>query len=79
MAVWTLEQAQEKLATWMAADDALATSQSYEIDLGGNRRRLTRADAAVIQEKIKFWRREVDRLDSGQGGGGPKIRYINPI
>lgn len=79
MAAWTLEQAQEKLATWMAADDALATSQSYEIDLGGNRRRLTRADAAEIQNKIKFWRREVDRLDSGQGGGGPKIRYINPI
>jgi len=79
MAAWTLEQAQEKLATWMAADDALASAQSYEIDLGGNRRRLTRADAAEIQDKIKFWRKEVERLSSGQGGNGPKVRYVNPV
>jgi len=79
MAAWTLAEAQEKLALWMAADDALATAQSYEIDIGGNRRRLTRADAAEIQDKIKFWRTEVERLSSGQGGTGPKVRYINPV
>jgi len=79
MAAWTLAEAQEKLALWMAADDALATAQSYEIDIGGNRRRLTRADAVEIQDRIKFWSREVERLNSGQGGGGPKVRYINPV
>jgi L-arabinose isomerase len=79
MAAWTLEEAQEKLATWMAADDAVAQGQSYVIDIGGNKRELTRANALRIQNSINFWRREVERLSSGQGGGGPRVRYVNPV
>lgn len=79
MAAWTLAQAQEKLALWMAADDAIAQGQSYSIDSGGNRRQLTRADGDLIRRNIEFWRREVNRLQSGSGGSGPKIKHITPL
>ena len=78
MAAWTLEEAQAKLTLWLAAEDAVAANQSYVVDTGGNRRELTRANLAEIRRSINFWRKEVTRLESG-GGGGPKIRYINPV
>lgn len=79
MAAWTLAEAQEKLATWMAADDAIATAQEYELYVGNNKRKLTRADAEMVQKKILFWRKEVERLSSATGVAGPKIRYVNPL
>jgi len=55
MAGITLEQAQAKLDLWMAADDAVATGQEYSM----GSRRLTRADADVIDKKIDKWERKV--------------------
>jgi hypothetical protein len=57
----TLAQAEEKLAKWMAADDALARSQSYTLD----GRTLTRADAGEVQSRIVFWNNQVKPLSRG--------------
>lgn len=61
MAGITLAQAQEKLETWMAADDAVANGQAYSI--GG--RSLTRANADEISRKIIFWDKTCRRLSRG--------------
>lgn len=76
---WTLTEAQEKLATWMAADDAIAQGQEYKIKTGENSERtLKRADADMVQKKIEFWRKEVIKLKTGNGSSGPTVRYVNP-
>jgi len=61
MAGITLAEAETHLAQWLAADSAVAQGQAYSI--AG--RMLTRADAAAITEKIKFWRGEAERLQTG--------------
>jgi len=65
----TLAQAEAKLAAWMAADDAVASGQSYSI--GG--RSLTRANAAEIRNNIDYWNRMCTRL--GNSYGGIRVRF----
>jgi hypothetical protein len=76
MSAITLEQAQAKLAAWMAADDALILGQNYTIDQGNVRRVITRADAAEIRNNINYWRREVERLSKGPSA--PTARFVLP-
>jgi len=71
MAGITLGEAETKLALWMEADDKVASGQSYSI--GG--RSLSRADAKMIQENIKFWDRKVKELTDG----GIKVRAVTPV
>jgi len=71
MAGITLLQAETKLALWMEADDKVSSGQSYSI--GG--RSLSRADAKMIQENIKFWDRKVRELSDG----GIKVRAVTPV
>lgn len=61
----TLQQAETQLAAWLAADEAVSKGQSYS--LGG--RTVTRADAAVITQKIDYWDRKVKELQDGSSGG----------
>jgi len=70
MAGITLEQAEAKLAVWMAADEAVANGQSYSI--GG--RSLSRANAGEITDKIKFWNNQVKSLTRG----GISIKRVIP-
>ena len=72
MAAITLAQAQAKLDLWMAADDAVASGQSYSI----SGRSLTRANAKEIRDNIDYWERRVNRLSNGNGG--IRIRYGTP-
>lgn len=72
MATWTLEQARQHLQAWLNADLALATMKEYRT-AGG--RTLTRANAAEITERIRFWRQEVKRL---QGGRSSRFRRVIP-
>ena len=72
MAGITLAQAEAKLSSWMAADDAVASGQSYSI--GG--RSLTRANAGEIRDNIDYWERKVIRLSNGRGG--VRVRYAAP-
>lgn len=61
MAGITLAQAQTHLDAWLAADVAVANSQSYSI--GG--RSLTRADSKEIKGNIKYWNDRVVELTNG--------------
>jgi len=61
MAGITKQQAEAKLALWMAADDAVAKGQS--ISVAG--RSLTSADADVINENIQFWDAKIRKLSRG--------------
>ena len=61
MAGITLAQANTQLTSWLAADTAVATGQSYSI--GG--RSLTRANAKEIRDNITFWDKHVKRLTRG--------------
>ena len=61
MAGITLAQAEAKLSSWMDAEDAVATGQSYSI--AG--RSLSRADLGQIGERIDFWQKKVTKLTRG--------------
>jgi len=76
MAGITLAQAEAQLTLWLAASTAVAASQSYEIDTGNGRRRLTRADAAEIRQQIEFWDAQVKQLTPGESGR--RVRYMVP-
>ena len=64
MAGITLAQAEAKLTLWLAADDAVATGQSYTI----GSRSLTRADSSLIQERIEYWNSKVIELSENESG-----------
>jgi hypothetical protein len=71
MAGITLAQAEAKLTLWLAADDAVASNQSY--DIAG--RSYTRADAETISKNIDKWNRIVQRLSRG----GLSYKGVTPI
>ena len=72
MAAWTLEEARESLKRWLDADAAVATGQEYRI----GERSLTRADAATIAQRIKFWKNEVETLEKGLTNDGRFYKRI---
>lgn len=78
MAGITLEQAQAQLDAWLSASTAVASSQSYEIDTGNGRRKLTRADAEQIRMMIAYWQNKVNELTSSSAGGRKRTRYVIP-
>lgn len=72
MPAWTLEQAKQHLQTWLEADAACATGQSYKIGT----RSLTRANVSEIAERIRFWRREVEKLSNKRKGSARVMRVV---
>jgi len=61
MAGITLEQAEAKLTTWLAAMDKIAVGQSYSI----GSRTLTRANLGEVQKQVEYWDNQVKRLTRG--------------
>lgn len=74
----TLDQAQEQLTTWLAANLAVSRGQEYEIDTGTGSRRLKRADAAEIRQQIAYWNGLVSSLTVAAAGGRRRTRYVVP-
>jgi hypothetical protein len=70
MAGITLQQAQQHLDSWLAADTAVSKGQAYSV--AG--RSVTRADATMIQDRIDYWSRKVEQLEAGSRGGA-RVRY----
>lgn len=66
----TLEVAKNHLQAWLDADLAVSQNQSYQIGV----RRLTKADAPQITEKIKYWSNMVEKLQAG----GPRVKRVIP-
>lgn len=60
----TIDEARANLQMWLEAEKAVATGQSYQIGT----RKLTRASLSDIAERIKYWRNEIDKLESGRTG-----------
>ena len=75
MAGITLAQAEAKLTLWLAAEEALATSQSYEIDVDGNRRQLTRANLGEVGRRVAYWNKMVTQLTS-RAQGKSRTRFL---
>jgi hypothetical protein len=75
MSAITLEKAKAKLQLWLDAEEAIALGQSYEIDTGGSKRRLDRADLSLVLKEITFWETKVNNLERG---GGLKVKYGLP-
>ena len=53
--------AEQKLAMWLDALDALALGQSYSM----NGKTLTRANLADVEKQISFWEKRVNRAARG--------------
>ncbi len=65
----TLAEATTLRATWLAAEQAVATGQEYEI--AG--RKLQRADAEFIHSTFLYYDRLVDAITAGRASG-PVLR-----
>lgn len=72
MPAWTKEQARERLDMWLKAEEGVSTSQEYRIGT----RTLRRADLKEIREQILFWKRQLDQLEGGRGGGARVMRLV---
>lgn len=66
MAIFSKEICKQKLDTWLAAEDAIATSQSYQVGT----RMLTRANLNAVREQIEFWARELAKAEAEEQRGG---------
>lgn len=71
MAVFTKELCKKKLNTWLEAEDAVATGQSYQI---GNRV-LTRADLEQIREQMEYWAGKLAQAEAEEKSGGRNRAY----
>lgn len=66
MAIFSKEICKQKLDTWLAAEDAIATGQSYQVGT----RMLTRANLNAVREQIEFWGRELAKAEAEEQRGG---------
>ena len=71
MAVFTKEICQKKLNTWLAAEEAIATGQSYQI----GSRMLTRADLASVRKQIDYWNNKVMQAEAVEENHGRNRTY----
>lgn len=62
---------QEKLDTWLKAEDAVATGQSYVI---GNRS-LSRANLKQIREQIGYWSARLAEAEAAEKSHGRNRLY----
>lgn len=69
--MWTEEEVKERLKMWLDAEAAVATGQAYQI----GSRRLDRANLYQIREQIRFWLKELQKV---QGGRRRRVTRIVP-
>ena len=71
MAVFSKELCQQKLNTWLATEESIATGQSYQI---GNRM-LTRADLKEVREEMEYWAAKLAEAEKEERSGGRNRAY----
>lgn len=76
MAGLTLEIAEARLTEYLNAEAAVLENQAVEIDSGGIRKKLTRADLPAIQAGIKLWQERCDSLSRNSGQGGIRASFV---
>lgn len=74
MAIYSKEFCKKKLETWLAAEEAIATGQRYQID----DRSLTRADLYDVRKEIEFWEGKlaVAEAEERNGGRNRMFRFV---
>lgn len=66
MAIFSKNLCEQKLQTWLAAEEAVATGQSYQM----GSRMLTRASLKQIREQIEYWAGKLDEAEAEEKRGG---------
>lgn len=54
------------MKTWLAAEQAIATGQSYQIE----NRALTRADLKQVREELEYWAGKLAEAEAEEQHGG---------
>ena len=73
-----LEQAQQRLASYLAAEAKILESQEYTVGQGGTARRNRRADLDQVQAGIKTVRAEIEQLQAA-AGRSRRVTYLRPF
>ena len=66
MAIFSKKLCETKLNTWLAAEEAVATGQSYQI----GSRMLTRANLKEIREEMEYWAGKLAEAEAEESCGG---------
>jgi len=74
MAIYSKEFCKRKLQTWLAAEEAIATGQRYQIE----DRSLTRADLYDVRKEIEFWENKLVAAEAEEryGGRNRAFRFV---
>lgn len=71
MALFDKETCKKKLQVWMAAEEAIATGQKYQIGT----RMLTRADLKAVREEMEYWATNLAEAEAEEKNGGRNRMY----
>ena len=66
MSVFSKKLCEAKLKTWLEAEEAIATGQSYQIGT----RMLTRADLKQVREQMEYWAARLNEAETEEQRGG---------
>ena len=76
MAIFAKKLCEEKLNTWLAAEEAIATGQSYQLGT----RMLTRANLSAVRSEIEYWAGKLAEAEAAeQRGGRNRIFQFVPL
>lgn len=68
MAMFSKELCRKKVETWLAAEDAVALGQEYQLGT----RKLTRADLTAIREQLEYWCARLAEADAEEKAGASR-------
>ena len=71
LVVFSKDLCRKKLNTWLAAEEAIATGQSYQIGT----RMLTRADLKQVREQLEYWGGKLAEAEAEEKQGGRNRAY----
>lgn len=71
MAIFSRKICEQKVATWLEAEEAIATGQSYQIGT----RMLTRADLKYVREELEYWAGKLAEVEAEEKSGGRNRAY----
>ncbi len=71
MAVFSKALCTQKLQTWLAAEEAIATGQKYQIGT----RNLERADLEDVRKEIDYWAGKLAEAEAEEAAGGRNRLY----
>lgn len=71
MAIFSKELCRQRLKIWLAAEEAIANGQRYQIE----GRSLTRADLYDVKKELLFWAERLAEAESEEQNGGSIRAY----